>query len=82
MKNKRKQRERFRHLTQYDRDRMEILLRERYLQEEIARVLKVDAGTISRERKRQRKNGVYDADTAQHKAQVKRGCSKYQGMKV
>lgn len=67
---------------QHDRDRMEILLRHGYLQKDIADVLKVDAGTISRERKRQRKNGVYDADTAQHKAQVKRCRSKYQGMKV
>lgn len=82
MKKKRKSRKTFRHLAQHDRDRMELLLREGYLQEEIALVLKVDPGTISRERKRQRKNGVYDADTAQHKAQVQRGFSKYQGMKV
>lgn len=82
MKNKRKQRKRFRHLTQHDRDRMELLLRKRYSQEDVAVVLKVDPGTVSRERKRQRKNGVYDADTAQHKAGVKRGFSKYQGMKV
>lgn len=82
MKNKRKLRKRFRHLIQHDRDRMELLLREKYSQEDVAIVLKVDPGTISRERKRQRKNGVYDADTAQHKAQGKRGFSKYQGMKV
>src|SRR3989338_4991993 len=82
MKNKRKPRTKFRHLTQHDRDRMEILLREGYSQENIAHVLKVDPCTISRERKRQRKNGVYDADTAHHKAQVKRGFSKYQGMKA
>lgn len=77
-----KRRRKFRHVTQSDRDRMEILLREGYTQEDIASVLKVDASTISRERKRQRKNGVYDADTAQHKAQVKRCRSKYQGMKM
>jgi transposase, IS30 family len=82
MKNKRKQRKRFSHFTQHDRDRMEILLRQGCLQKDIADVLKVDPGTISRERKRQRKNGVYDADTAQRKAQAKRCRSKYQGMKV
>ncbi len=52
-------------------------------QKEIAKVLKVDKSTISREIKnRKRKNGVYDADTAEHKARVKRLYSKYQGMKV
>lgn len=66
-----------------DRDRLEILLREGYSQVEIAQVLKVNRSTISREiRKRKRKNGIYDSDTAQHKARVKRGNSKYQGMKV
>ena len=73
----------FKHLDQFARDRLEILLREGHSQVEIARVLKVDKSTISREiRKRKRKNGIYDSDTAQHKAQVKRSNSKYQGMKV
>lgn len=78
-----KQRTRFRHLTQSDRDRIEALLQCGTRQKVIAEVLKVDKGTVSREiSKRKRKNGRYDADTAQHKARVKRSLSKYQGMKV
>lgn len=78
-----KEKRRFRHIDQSDRDRLEILLRDGYSQVEIATVLKVGKSTISREvKKRKRKNGLYDADTAQHKAGVKRSNSKHQGMKV
>ncbi len=69
-------------LTQEDRDRMEALLDAGEKQKEIARILKVDPGTISREKQRERKDGRYDAATAQAKARLKRGRSKYQGMKV
>lgn len=72
----------YRHLTQADRDRMQALLDAGEKQKEIAKVLKVDPGTISRERKRKRKNGRYDAATAQMKASVKRSRSKHRGMKV
>lgn len=72
----------FRHLNQKDRDRIEALLDDGEKQCEIAKILKVDPSVISREMKRKRKNGRYDATTAQHKATVKRGHSKYQGMKV
>ena len=73
----------FKHLDQYDRDRIEALLRKGHKKVEIARILKIDKSTISREViKRKRKNGVYDADTAQHKARVKRLLSKFQGMRV
>ena len=72
----------FRHLGQKDRDRMEALIDQGETQEEIAKILKVSQSSISRELTRQRRNGRYDADTAQHKAVVKRGHSKYQGMKV
>jgi IS30 family transposase len=51
-------------------------------QAEIAKVLKINQSSVSREFRRRRKDGRYDADTAQHKATVKRGHSKYQGMKV
>ena len=71
------------HLTQSDRDRIEALLKSGHTQVEIASVLKVNKSTISREiRKRKRMDGRYDADTAQHKAYVKRLYSKYQGMKI
>lgn len=70
-------------MDEYKRDRMEILLRSSCKQKDIAAVLKVDKSTVSREKnRRKRKNGVYDAETAQHKARVKRLYSKYQGMKV
>lgn len=79
---KQKKRKQFSHLTQEKRDRMESLLDQGEKQYRIAKILKVDKGTISREKKRKRKNGKYKADTAERKAQVKRGNSKYQGMKI
>ena len=76
-----KKRKKFKHLDQYDRDRLEALLRQGHKKVEIAKVLKVDKSTISREiKKRKRKNGIYDANTAEHKARVKRLFSKYRGM--
>jgi IS30 family transposase len=77
-----KQRRGWHQLRQEDRDRMEALLDAGETQKEIAKILKVDPSTISRERRRQRKDGRYDAATARHKARVKRLYSKYQGMKV
>jgi len=61
---------------------MEALLDAGETQREIAKILKVHESTISREKKRERRDGRYDAATAQHKAGVERGHSKYQGMKV
>lgn len=69
-------------MNQGDRDRMEALLESGHLQKEVACILGFDPSVISRERKRQRKNGVYRATTAEHKARVKRSNSKYQGMKI
>ena len=80
--NKTKKKRLFRHLTHKDRDRIEALFDKGETQEEISKILKVDPSTISREMKRKRKTGIYDSDTAQHKASVKRGNSKYQGMKI
>jgi IS30 family transposase len=80
---KHKKKRYFRHLNQLDRDRIEALLNSGHKQEEIAGILGFDAGAISREiNKRKRKNGRYSSTTAQHKAQVKRSYSKYQGMKI
>ncbi len=73
----------YKHLNQSDRDRIEVMWREGINQIEIAKVLKVHKSTISREiEKHKRINGIYDADTAEHKARVGRGNSKYQGMKI
>lgn len=83
MKKKKQRRKKFRHLKQPDRDRIEALFNAKHLQKEIAVILKVDEGTISREiSKRKRKNGYYEAAAAQRKANVKRSNSKYQGMKI
>lgn len=72
----------FKHFDQNDRDRMEILLAKGVFQKDIATVLKVNPSTISRERKRKRKNGYYDAKRAEQKAQVKRSNASYKGKKV
>ncbi len=79
---KHKKRKSFSHITQKQRDRIENLLDDGVKQCEIAKILKVDKSTISRERRRKRKNGRYNADTAEHKALVKRENSKHQGMKI
>jgi IS30 family transposase len=80
---KHKKRNHFSHLNQRKRDRMQSLLDDGVQQNEIAKILKVHKSTISREKKkRKRKNGRYDADTAEHKALIKRENSKHQGMKI
>lgn len=83
----------YRHLTQADRDRLQALRDTGTKQEEIARVLKVDPSTISREITRNRrkyrrkkhiknKNARYEASVAEHKAYVRRKYAKYQGKKI
>ena len=84
---------RYRHLTEQDRDRLQALRDEGVKQKEIAKILKVDPGTISREIKRNRrkyrkkkkiknKNARYEAGVANHKAYVRRKYAKYQGKKI
>jgi IS30 family transposase len=75
-------RKNFSHITQSKRDRMEDLLDDGVKQVEIAKILKVNKSTISRELRRKRKNGKYNAEVANHKALVKRENSKHQGMKI
>ena len=73
----------YKHLNQSGRDRIEALLKAGHTRSEIADILKVNKSTISREiNSRKRKDSRYDAETAQHKAHVKRMYSKYQGMKI
>ncbi len=76
-------REPFRHLTQLDRDRIEALTDAGHFQKDIAIILKVDKGTISKEiKKRKLKNGHYEATAAQKKSDKSRRNSKHQGMKI
>ena len=81
---KRKKRKRsFSHLDQAQRDRLEIMLREGRKQKDIAEVLGVDPGTISREKRRKRKRQrIYKAAVAEQKANTMRASSKYCGMAV
>lgn len=73
----------YRHLNQFDRDRIEAMRRQGTKRGEIAEVLDIDKSTVSRELKKHRQlDGNYRASNAEHKARVKRGNSKYQGMKI
>ena len=84
---------RYRHLDQKDRDRLQALRDVGTRQKEIARILGVDPGTISREiarnqrkyrkrRKLKNRNARYEAGVANHKAYVRRKYAKYQGMHI
>jgi len=74
---------RFKHLNQSDRDRIQAMLDSGISQSQIAKILKVNKSTISRELgSRKLRSGKYEASAAQKKAYVKRRYSKYQGMKV
>jgi IS30 family transposase len=71
------------HLERDDRNQIEILLYKKYKQKEIAFVLGYTESTISREIQRHRcQDEIYRASVAQHKADIKRRNSKYQGMKI
>lgn len=83
----------YRHLIQADRDRLEALRDIETNQKEVAKILKVDPGTISREISRNRrkyrkkknvknKNARYEADVADHKAYCRRKYAKYQGKMI
>ena len=70
-------------LDQAKRDRIESLWDEGVEQKEIAKIVGVDKSTVSREiQKRKGQDGKYRASQAQHKANIARGNSKYQGMKI
>jgi transposase, IS30 family len=72
-----------RHIQRNDRNQIEILLRKGYTQIDIALVLEFNKSTISREIMRHScSTGQYKASVAQHKSDIKRRNSKYQGMKI
>src|SRR6266576_6227991 len=78
-----KKREGFRHLTDHDRDRIQALKESGHTQKDIAGVLFVTKGTVSRELKRSpTRVGRYVAIRAQTDAVVKRQHSKRPGMKI
>jgi len=76
-------REKFRHLRQADRDRIEAMVDRGLEQKDIAKVLDVSPSCICREVKNfKKKDGTYNATRAEQKAAEKRRHSKYQGMKI
>jgi len=88
-----KNNKKYKHLNQFDRDRIGAMLSAGHKQIQIAKVLDVDKSTISRElnrNKRKRKglrgtkitNGKYDATLANHKSYVRRKYAKWQGKKI
>jgi len=78
-----KKREEFKHLTTKDRDRIHALYGHGHNQADVARVLGVDKGTISRELARYgRTTWRYSAQKAQEDADTKRAHSKRPGMKI
>lgn len=73
----------FKHLTQYERDRIEKLRFHRTSIVDIAEILGRDKGTISREiKKHTNKHHRYKATKAHHKAKENRKGSKVVGMKI
>jgi len=73
----------YQHLDFQARDRIEALWRAGHTQKEISEILGVHKSTVSRElHKHEQLDGNYRASNAEHKARVKRGNSKYQGMKI
>ena len=81
----------YKHLDQAKRDRIQAMLENGLKQKDIAKVLGVNPGTVSREIARNRRkirkkggtlNGRYEAGVAEHKALVRREASKYQGKKI
>lgn len=78
-----KKRKGFRHLTEHDRDRIHALYGHGHTRKDIAEVLGVDKGTVSREFNRYpRTTWRYSATRAQKDAQEKRANSKRPGMKI
>jgi len=81
----------YKHLNQFDRDRIEALLSAGHKQKDIAKIVGKDSATISREIKRNRrrkrcrggnKDGPYESSVANQKAYVRRKYSTYQGRKI
>lgn len=78
-----KKRETFRHLIQFDRDRIHALYGHGHTQKDIAEIVGTDPSTISRELARYgRKTWRYCAKRAQEDAEEKRKNSKCAGMKI
>jgi IS30 family transposase len=73
----------YKHIQRHQRLEIEILLGRGYKPIDIAKVVGVHRSSVSREiNKRKNEDGIYRAQSANHKAYVKRLGSKHQGMKI
>jgi len=72
----------YKHFSKNNRNELSILLKKGYSFRDIAKVLKKNPSSISREVKDNSVNGQYEPDKAHRKAHVRRMYSKYQGMKI
>ena len=79
---KAKKKRKFKHIIKVERSEISILFRKGYSLRDIAKTLKRNVSSISREIKYNTTNEGYSPAKANHKAYVKRKYSKYQGMKV
>lgn len=59
-----------------------VLLNKGYSLRDVSRTLGYNPSSISREMKRNQTRGRYDPNKAEHKTQIRRANSKYQGMKI
>ena len=75
-------RRRFKHIIKVERSEISILFRKGYSLRDIAKTLKRNVSSVSREITYNATNEGYSPAKANHKAYVKRKYSKYQGMKV
>jgi len=72
----------YKHITKTERLEIALLKERGYSNRDVAKALKRSPNTISLEIAKNSVRGKYDQHKAQHKAYVKRKCSKYQGMKI
>ena len=70
------------HITKTERQEIAILLEKGYSQRDVAKTLKRNVSSVSREIANNSVNGEYDPAKANHKSYVARKYSKYQGMKI
>jgi len=77
-----KNRKPFGHLDQHKRDRIACLYEEGHFQKDIAKIIKIDPSTVSRELRRLKRRNVYDPESAQRNADAKRRSSKWKGMQI
>ena len=73
----------YQHFKDVERKELSALLKKGYSQSFCAKALGKNASSVSREINRNsRRKGIYDPVNAEHKAYVKRLCSKHKGMKI